>query len=243
MNSMKRAGLKLFSLCVLALGLVAFSATAAQGAVWMVNNLDLTAENRELKGKIDLPDGALLAKLGLNAVTFLCKAGQLINTKLEPGGAISEVSKNAKVAFSECTTFINGKEAAKCLPTAIGKSPGSIETEEGYALLQLHEKTTGVIVITPKVGTIFAVIHMEASCAIGSSVEVFGSLALHDVSVEAPTIEKDELAVERANHLVAEFTPLTKLTVANKESKSEATLDGRADITLAAGGNWSGLKE
>jgi hypothetical protein len=245
MNPMKRTGLKLFSLCVLALGLVAFSASAAQASSWMVNTVELTttAQNKELKGKIDLPDGALLAKLGLNAVTFLCKAGTLVSAFLEPEGKISENNKNAKVAFSECTTFINGKEAAKCLPTATGKAAGTIETEEGSALLQLHESTTGVTVITPKVGEVFAIIHMDPSCAIGSAVEVFGKLALHDVGVEAPTVEKDELEVERANHLVAEFAPLTKLTVANKESKSTATLDGRADITLAAGGNWSGLKK
>jgi len=239
---MKRAGLKLFGLCVLALGLVAFSASAAQAAgTWMVGgtNLTKTSENVELVGSIDAPDGALLAKLGLNKVTFLCKVGKLVSAKLEPEGAISEASKNAKVAFSECTTLLNEKEAAKCTPTATGKGAGTIETEEGYALLQLHEKTTGVTVITPKVGTTFAIIHMGAGCAIGESVEVFGSLALHDVGVE---LNKDELETERANHLVSEFAALTKLTVANKESKSAATLDGMADIKLTGGGNWSGLR-
>jgi hypothetical protein len=245
MNSMKRAGLKLLGLCVLALGLVAFSATAAQAATWMVSgaNLATTAQNKELIGKIDLPDGALLAKLGLNKVTFLCKSGSLLSAKLEPEGKVSENNKDAKADFSECATFINEKEAAKCIPTATGKAAGTIESEELFALLQLHSDGTGVIVITPKVGTLLAVIHMGPGCAEGLEVEVFGTLALHDVGVEAPIIEKDELEKERANHLVAEFTPLTKLTAANKESKSTATLDGRADITLAGGGNWSGLKQ
>jgi hypothetical protein len=242
MDSMNRAVLKLLSLCVLVLGLVAFSATAAQAAgTWMVGgkNLTSTAQNTELVGTIDAPDGALLAKLGLNAVAFLCKAGQLINAKLEPEGAISEASKNAKVVFSECTTVINGKEAAKCQPKATGKVAGTIETEEGSALLTEHSAGDGVTVITPKVGATFAIFRMEASCAIGSEVEVFGKLALHDVGVE---LNADELETERQNHLVSEFAALTELTVANKESKSKATLDGMADIKTVGGGNWSGLR-
>jgi len=242
MNPMKRAGLKLFGLCVLALGLVAFSASAAQAATWMVGgaNLTSTSQNKELVGSIDAPDGALLAKLGLNKVTFLCKSGKLVNAKLEPEGAISEASKNAKVAFSECTTLLNEKEAAKCTPTATGKGAGTIETEEGYALLTEHSTGDGVTVITPKVGETFAIIHMGAGCAIGESVEVFGSLALHDVGLE---LNKDELEVEETKHLVSEFAALTKLTVANKESKSAATLDGMADIKINGGTTlWSGLR-
>jgi hypothetical protein len=240
MISMKRMGLKLFSLCVLALGLVAFSATAAQGAVWMVNGANLSA-NKEVKGKLDENHGILLAKLGLNEVEFLCTAGELLNAKLELAGAISETNKDAKVDFSGCITKINKVEAKACQPKATGKAAGTIETEEGYALLQLHPATgEGVTVITPKVGTVFAIIHMGEACAIGDEVKVFGSLALHDVGVE---LNKDELETERVNHLVAEFKALTALKVANKASESVATLDGMADIVLASGEKWSGLKQ
>ena len=246
MISMKRMGLKLFSLCVLALGLVAFSATAAQAeGTWMVKgvNLTTTGQNRELVGKLDEPDGTLLSILGLNKVDFLCTAGELLNAKLEPAGAISEASKNAKVDFSGCKTFINGVEAKACQPKATGKAAGTIETEEGYALLILHKLENGtkhgVTVITPKVGTVFAVIHMGEACSIGEEVKVFGTLALHDVGV---TLEKDEIEVERANHLVSEFAPLTELKVANAKSEGKATLDGMADIKLAGVADvWNGL--
>jgi len=241
MNSMKRMGLKLFSLCVLALGLVAFSASAAQASTWMVNGANL-ATNTPIQGTLDENDGTLLSTLGLNKVDFLCTAGSLINAKLELAGAISEANKDARVAFSGCITIINGKEAKACQPKATGKAAGTIETEEGYALLTLHTDGTGVTVITPKTGagTVFAIIHMGEACAIGEEVKVFGSLALHDVGIE---LNKDELETERANHLVAEFAPLTALKVANKNSEGKATLDGMADIVLSGGGKWSGLKE
>jgi hypothetical protein len=240
MISMKRLGLKLFSLCVLALGLVAFSATAAQGAVWMVNGANLSA-NKEVAGKLDENHGILLVTLGLNKVEFLCTAGELLNTKLELAGAVSEASKNARADFSGCITRINGITVKACEPKAIGKAAGTIVTEELYALLQLHPATgEGVIVITPKVGNVFADIHMGEACPIGELVSVFGALALHDVGVE---LNKDELETERPNHLVAEFKPLTALKVANAKSESVATLDGMADIVLASGEKWSGLKQ
>jgi hypothetical protein len=241
MISMKRMGLKLFSLCVLALGLVAFSATAAQGSAWMIKGAEVTTA-RELKGALDENDGVLLAKLGLNEVEFLCTAAELLNAFLEPAGAISEKDKNAKVDFSGCITKINKAEAKACQPKATGKAAGTIQTEEGYALLQLHTATgEGVTVITPKVGTLFAIIHMGEACAIGEEVKVFGTLALHDVGV---LLNKDELETERVEHLVAEFKALTALKVANAKSESAAFLDGMADIRLATGGEiWNGLKQ
>src|SRR6476469_1107279 len=103
MISMKRTGLKLFSLCVLALGLVAFSATAAQAeGVWMYKgtNLETIAKNKEIKGKLKNNIGTLLTTLGANAVNFTCTAAELVNAILEPEGSISETNKNARVAYS-----------------------------------------------------------------------------------------------------------------------------------------------
>jgi hypothetical protein len=242
MISMKRVGLKLFSLCVLALGLVAFSATAAQGAVWMVNKADLTAGTKSLNMTLDENHGILLAKLGLNEVEFLCTKGELLNAKLEPEGAVSEASKNAKADFSGCITKVNKVEAKACQPKATGKVAGTIETEEFYGLLKLHPDTNeGVVLITPKTGTLLAVIHMGEACSIGEAVSVSGGcLTLHDVGVG---LNADELAVERLNHLGAEFKALTTLKAFNSKSESAATLDGMADFTLVSGETWSGLKQ
>jgi hypothetical protein len=240
MNSMKRAGLKLFSLCVLALGLVAFSAAAAQAeGIWMVGgtNITSTAQNKVIKGNFETgTDGTLLSTLGLNAVNFLCTNAELINAKLEPEGAISEASKNAKVAFSGCTTIINGTTAKACEPKATGGAAGSIVTEEGYGLLKLHTATgDAVTVITPKVGTVFAVIHMGEACAIGEEVKVFGSLALKDVGGNTGLLE------EKLIHKVQEFAALTELKVANAKSEGKATLDGKAEIKTESGAVWNGL--
>jgi hypothetical protein len=245
MNSMKRAGPKLLTFCVLALGLVAFSASAAQGAVWMVNgaNLTTTAQNKELVLKLDEGQGILLIKLGLNSVELKCTGAQLLNAKLEPEGKVSENSKNATIDFSGCVTFINKKLAAKCEPIdKATKVAGVILTEEWYGLLKLHPATgEGVTVITPKVGNLLAIIHLgTGSCAIGLELSVFGTFAVHDVGVE---LNKDELEVERVNHLIAEFAPLTDLTVANDESESKATIDGMSDIRLVSGEVWNGLKQ
>lgn len=241
MISMKRTGLKLLGLCLLTSALMAFSANAAQASSWMVNGktISTTAENKELEGKFGVHI-TLLFKFGFIKINVLCQFGTLLNAKLEPAGAISEASKNAKIDLGGCTVTLNGKEAAKCVPTAIGKAAGTIETNEFYGLLQLHSDGSGVIVITPKTGTTFATIHMGAGCAIGEEVSIFGSLALHDVGLGTG---KDELEVERAEHGFAEFAPLTALKATNSESESGLTIDVRFDFKTAAGGNWSGLKE
>jgi hypothetical protein len=248
MNPMKRMGLKLFSLCVLALGLVAFSAAAAQAeGTWMYKGVDLisSAQNKEIVGRFEKgTDGTLLSTLGLNTVNFLCTAAQLVNAILEPEGKISETNKNAKFAYSGCTTTINGTTAKTCEPKATGKPTGTIETEEFYALLELHkllnEKkevigTDAVIVFTPKVGTVFVILHMSEACAIGEEVKLFGSLARVDVGGDVGTLE------EKRIHIVEPFKPLTKLKIANTKSEGTVTLDSKIEIELSSGEVWNGL--
>jgi len=256
---MKRAGLKLVSFCVLALGLVAFSAAPAQAeGTWMVNKINIGKievgpffeGNFELllvlegeKLKLVRMDGTLLATLGLNKVSFLCTNSELINARPEGEGSISELFKDASAAFSGCTTLINGKEAVKCQPKAIGKETGTIQTEKGYALLTLHKLASGtkdaVVVIAPKTGTTLAVIHMSEACAIGEEVKVFGSLALNDVGGNTGLLE------EKSVHIFQEFASLTELKVANAGSEGKATLDGKVEISLTIPifNAWNGLYE
>jgi hypothetical protein len=257
MNSMKRSGLKLFSLCVLALGLAAFSASAAQAeGVWMISGTNIEKKlievapffegNFELLivlegGKLKLvrTDGTLLTTLGLNKVNFLCTNSELVNAWPEFEGAISEISFSARAAFSGCTTIINGATSKACEPKATGKAAGTIETEKIYALLTLHKLESGttdaVIVVTPKAGSVFAAIHMGESCAIGEEVKLFGSLALTDVGGNA------SLLVEKSVHIFQEFSPLTALKVANFKSEGQATIDGRVETSLTTGEVWNGL--
>jgi len=237
MISMKRMGLKLFSLCVLALGLVAFSASAAQAeGTWMVGGANIEGTTtKTVTGKLVSPGGSLLGTLGLNAVTFTCTAAALENAKLEKEGAISEASKNAKVAFSGCKTIINEKEAKACEPKATGKGAGTIESEEGYALFKEHSTGEGVTEIVPKTGTLFGIIHMGEACAIGEEVKVFGKLAVKDSGGEVG------LETEKAIHTIEEFAALTELKIANSKSESKATLDGKAEAEVG-GTAWNALR-
>jgi hypothetical protein len=244
MNPIKQKGLKLFSLCALTLALVALGAATAQAeGTWMVKGVNLTSGSKELKGKLVAPGDKLLATLGGNNVAFSCTSGQLINAILETEGAISETSKNAKIKFSGCTTEINGKVSAACVPIS-GVEKGVMVTEEVFALLKSHElkdgkgeliAKDGVTVIIPKVGTTFIIFHMGESCAIGEELKVFGELALVDVG------GNKGLQEEKVTHTVKAFAPLTALTIGT-ESKSNVTLDGEAEIELTAGEVWNGLQ-
>ena len=237
MISMKRAGLKLFSLCVLALGLVAFSATAAQAeGTWMVGGTDLTSGSKEVTGKLVGATGALLGTLGANAVNFKCTAASLVNAKLEKEGAISEASKNAKVKFSGCTTAINGTVAKACEPVN-GAEKGVIVSESGYALFKEHSTGEGVTEIIPaNEKNVFGVIHMGEACSIGEEVKVFGKLTVKDSGGEVG------LETEKAIHTIEEFASLTELKIANGKSESKATLDGKAEAEVEGSAVWNALR-
>jgi hypothetical protein len=245
MNLMNRSGrgLKLFSLCVLALGLAAFSAAAAQAeGTWMVRGLNLLFGTKELSGKTVLSAGTLLFAIPEESlkVSITCKALELLNTKLESEGAISESSKNAKAVFSGCTTLINGKEKPDCVPVD-GATKGVFLSEEGYGLLTLYklenETKDGVVVFAPKVGTTLALIQMNGSCLIGEDLKLLGQLAMKD--------PKSNVGLEKETgaHTFEEFAPLTNLTVDIPElgSESKAVLDGKVEVELATGEPWNGL--
>jgi hypothetical protein len=240
MNPMKRAGLKLFGPCVLALGLVAFSASVAQAeGTWMYKKTDVIASTpKVLRGKLKNNTGTLLSVIGVNKVDITCTAGELLNAFLEPLGGISEVKKNAKADFSGCSTKINGAAAPKCQPKATGKVAGTIETEEFYGLLKLHTTGEAVIVITPKTGNVIAVIHTGEACAIGEEVSVISDgLAFKDVGGNTG------LLTEKVIHEFEEFKPLTTLLVGNIKSVGTGTLDGIGEIELTTGEVWNGLYE
>jgi hypothetical protein len=232
---------KLFGLSALALGLMAFSASAAQAeGAWMVGGSDLASGSKSIEGNLANSEGALLTTFGKNAFTFKCTGGELLNANLEPGGAISEASKNAKVDFSGCKTIVNGKEAAECVPVnAAETETGVIISEEGYALLTLHELAGGekdsVTVITPKVSNVFGIIRLGKECSFGSEVKVFGTLAVKDVG------NNMGLELEALSHTIEEFAPLTELKAANKTNQGPMSLDGKVIVNLTSDQEWSGL--
>lgn len=246
MNSTKRAGLKLFGLCVLALGLVAFSASAAQAeGTWMYKgtNLKSTALNKEVVGKLVTPGGVtLLTNYAALLVNIFCTELELINMKLEPEGKVSENSKNGKIYFRGCSITIaekGGKIWYVCTPVN-GTESGVILSEEMYALLTLHTLENGtkddIIVFTPKEGERLAFIQIGKTCAIGQGLLVLGQLALKDSGGNVGLEE------EKATHVFEEFAPLTNLSVEYEISKAfKATLDGKVEVKLLTGEVWNGL--
>jgi hypothetical protein len=121
-----------------------------------------------------------------------------------------------------------------------GATKGVILSEEGYALIKLHELAGGekdsVADIVPKVGNVFAVIRLAAGCAFGEEVKVFGELTVKDVG------NNMGLELEALSHRIEEFAPLTSLKALNKSAQEGAVvLDGKASIQLTSDENWSGL--
>jgi hypothetical protein len=243
---MTRTKLGLLGLCAMVLGLMAISATAAQaevGAEW------LFAEKAPNSGLIKW----LEAELGLEKddqpyvlhseilkikVLFLCTTIQAEKAVLKANGSIGN---GARVKFSGCTTDLNGTTTASCEPNAGGTEKGVVKTNEGHALLVLHDLGNGTIddwvKVLPDSGETFATIEMSAACPIGTKVPVLGTLALKDCEGLALT--------HLVKHLVeptsTEGTLLTELWTISKTTEHKASLLGTAWAFLV-GENHVGLK-
>jgi hypothetical protein len=231
---MTRSKLGLLGLCAMVLGLMAFSTTGAQAAgTWLILNA-----KKEVKTGVELPailelekDSSvyvLHSEILKIKVLFLCTEIKAVNAKIFGAGAIGKgpgEEKESKVLFSGCKTDLNGVEEPKCIPTDPVDKAGFVVTEFGHALVTAHEladKTKDdVTLIEPdKVGGPFATIVLPAGCVIGTSVPVFGTLALKDC---------ENLAlIHAAKHLVEPFLPLTKLYTISDTPEHAATLLGSA---------------
>ncbi len=252
---MIRSRLGLLGLCAVVLGVMAFSASAAQaevGAKWLIltsGGVVKTGEelNAEIKGEIEKEDAALLTKILGIGVRILCTSGTLNGKpKLIGEGKISE----GKVSFSGCKTFLTEsgkaeKEFPECKPHSKGAAAGTVETELGLGEIVLHIlEPSGtkdeLTLIHPapvegKESTRFVTLEMESTCPIGEKVPVSGELFLKDC--------ESAFLTHLPTHLVEEG-PLTELWVLNKNAEHKATIDGSAKISLAgahAGLSWGGM--
>lgn len=232
-----RLGLKVLGLCALALGLMAFVASAAQAEAtshWNVAGKAVTGtEEFQLEiTEIENKSATLeFTTAGGTLVKILCTAANFAGTKggrLIKEGGISL----GDVLFTGCKTELNSKPAGGCETHSPGKTAGNILTENGTGLIMLDVvsgKTEEYTKITPDVGSTFAKIEMGEECAIGTLVKVEGILWIKDCEGNAGFL------TEKPIHLIEEA--LHTLTALSRP----AVIEGSAKVGLTGGTtNWSG---
>jgi hypothetical protein len=249
---MTRTKLGLLGLCAMVLGLMAFSASGAQAAgTWLILNaekkvktgveLPAVLELEKDKNKEGIEHYILHTEILKIRVLFLCSGIKLVNAKIFGEGAIGKgpgEEKESKVLFSGCETFLNNVLEPKCLPEDPVDGVDFIVTEFLHALAELHKlEPSGILddiikVLPDLEGGPFATIHLPKGCVIGTSVPVFGKLALTDCENMALT--------HLVKHLVEPFLPLTKLYTISDTPEHAATLLGSAWAKL--GGEHAGLQ-
>ena len=225
---------RLIGLLALALGLMAFSAAAAQaepGAYWEVefeNKVTKKFETTkildgtllpEIQAKNDTAESVLLTKVGTSSVEILCKPIKFVGAKLHELGRAT-----GKIHYEECITKLNGVEAARCKPKSIGASVplGLIETNALEGLIKLHELPGGtkddVLELAPVAAAEnkFVTLELGTLCAIGNKFDITGKAFLEDCQHEG--------LVNKVEHLFQEEKELSKLLFGG----NAATIDGSA---------------
>ncbi len=197
-----RLGLKALFLSGLVLGLMAMSSSAAQAseaaAKWLLDGVDIGANRpqlviKEIEGKTASLE--FTTKGGTN-VLILCTTAEFDEGgKLEPEGKLSL----GRIKFKGCVTLLNEVVSAACKPAGGGTAAksGEILSLKGKGEILLDE-TKERVKISPDEGTKFAVIELGATCAIGETVNVEGSLWIRDCN--------NQELVDAIEHLIVEAT-------------------------------------
>jgi len=183
---------RLIGLLALALGVMAFGATAAQaetGAFWEVNGAKLTG-TQEVQAKNDTAHSTLLTKVGFSKVEILCGPIKFVK------GVLSGTGATGKIHYGECTTKLNEKLAENCTPKSPGAALGLIETNALKGLLKLTAAKEDVLELSPETGTAFATLELGKLCAIGEKFDITGKVTLKDCQGEGLINKKEHLFEE-----------------------------------------------
>jgi hypothetical protein len=211
---------RLIGLLALALGLMAFSATAAQAeplAYWEVEGTKIEGTSTLLptvQAKNDTTHSTLLTTVNGQPVEILCGPIKFVGAKLHTLGRAT-----GKIHYDKCTTLVNHVAAARCTPKSPGATLGLIETGALEGLIKLHELAGGakddLVKLSPVTGLTFVTLELGPLCAIGEKFDITGHAYLKDCSNEG--------LVNKVEHLFEEG-PLTELFFGG----NKATIDGSA---------------
>lgn len=235
-----RLGLKVLGLCALALGLMAFVASAAQAeltAHWNVAGSPVTGANSfqlEIREIENSTATLLFTTKGGTKVGILCQ-----KAKFDEGGKLIKEGTLSlgRVLFEKCVVFLNEKLSSACEAHTTGQAVGNVLTEKATGLIVLDVvggQTEDYVKITPDSGTLLAPIEMGPECAIGTLVKVEGILWIKDCPTGNKT-STERFLTEDVSHLIEES--LHGMTALGQP----ATIDGSAFVQLPGGTtNFSG---
>lgn len=241
---MSRSRLGLLGLCAVVLGVMAFSASAAQaeaGAKWLIlsNGIAKTGEElpSELIGSAENNDLSLLTKVVGIKVKILCTGFTLIGAKLQGAGSITP---GFKIKLTGCLTALNEEYVPECEAHSPGQPNGTIISNELKALTVLHEPSVGVregvLRIEPLAGVTIFPIVLGPLCPVGNNLPIIGKLYLKDC--------EGKFTTHLVKHLLEELKALTKMWAISETAEHVATLDGSFLFFLTGahtGLAWGGM--
>jgi hypothetical protein len=228
---MSHVKLGLLGLCAVVVGMMAVSASAAQGATlsWLVLNAAKTSASNlkaELAAKPDTEHVVLSGKVGASPIAVTCTGSTLKEVFIEP---VEKLNEGGKAIFTGCKVY---KESLlvnlyNCTVKTPGTAAGTVETNGLKGLLEL----VGGQVLTkiePAAGGVFAAIKFEgAECPLLESNQLQGVIYLKDCQNLATT--------HLAEHLVESEPVNTKLYFGahSAEQLTLTKLSGSIFIKLA----------
>ena len=230
-----RSKLGLLGLCAVVFGVMAMSASSAQAALsWLVlDSTGTTATNLEavLVGEKDTAHLTLLTKIVGLKISITCTNFELNGVSIKPVDTLS----NGKVKFTGCVVYNGWVTLGEAIPgceVSTKEAPiGTIETNKGKGLLELHSNGEVLTKIEPEVAGPFVTILIK-NCSLPEENPVNGVLFLKDCESKA--------TIHELKHLV-EQGPLTSLWIGKDTAEHlETSLDGSGWIKL--GGAHTGLK-
>lgn len=237
---MTRTKQGLLGICVVVLGLVAFStpAQATTGSKWLI--LDSSGQLKDgstlpasIQLEKDSPTLIIHSEILKIKVLLLCANLQAVNAKLLANGSIGRepgVVSGSKLLFSGCTIDLNGSPAPECTPSDPEDGKGFVVSKPLHALLELVAGSD-VLKVIPDSGNTFGTQVLPAGCPIGTSIPLIGKLTLK---------ESENLALSHLVKHLLEAGPETKLFMISETAEHAATLLGSAWAYL--GGAHVGLR-
>ena len=235
---MHRSKLGLLGLCLMALSVMAFAASSASAAEWLILNAKSEVKTgAELKAGIvgefePKTDGTLLTHLLGLSIGVLCTGVTLSGAKLEGSG---KITSGGKVVFTGCTVLEepSGKALANCTVSNPGGTAGTVASNEGKGQLQtngetLIESNKTVVEGTKTVGVFAELKFAGTECPLTSlgNTPVKGVFWIKDCEGKVETHLEKHLIVESTAH------GHTLWLGADNAEHLETTVDGSALVFL-----------